>query len=124
MGEDREAAVAFSRPGGEACGKARRRPIDLAHLARQTLDDRAVEAEVLGMFMRQASTVREEVGKADADGRRRLAHGLKGAALGIGAFAVAEAAAAVEKEPDSGPLLKTLSAAIDEARQFIASITR
>jgi HPt (histidine-containing phosphotransfer) domain-containing protein len=117
-------AVAFAKPGGEACGPARTRPIDLAHLARQTLGDRAVEEEVLSLFMQQAGTVCEQICTAVPEERRKLAHGLKGSALGVGAFAVAEAASAVEAEPGSKPLVKTLSRRVAEAREFIAAISR
>lgn len=117
-------AVAFAKPGGEACGAARARPIDLAHLGRQTLGDRAVEEEVLALFMQQAGTVCEKICAAVPEERRKLAHGLKGSALGIGAFAVAEAASAVEAEPASKPLVKALSRRVGEAREFIAAISR
>ena len=117
-------AVAFAKPGGEACGSARTRPIDLAHLARQTLGDRAVEEEVLSLFMQQAGTVCEQICAAVPEERHKLAHGLKGSALGVGAFSVAEAASAVEAEPGSKPLVKTLSRRVAEAREFIAAISR
>jgi hypothetical protein len=117
-------AVAFAKPGGEACGAARTRPIDLAHLGRQTLGDRAVEEEVLSLFMQQAATVCEKITAADPDERRKLAHGLKGSALGVGAFAVAEAASALEADPAAKLLVKTLSRRVGEAREFIAAISR
>ena len=124
MTKDGTEAVAFAKPGGEACGAARTRPIDLAHLARQTLGDRTVEEEVLSLFMQQAGTVCEQISAATPDERRKLAHGLKGSALGVGAFAVAEAASALEGEPASKPLVKTLSRRVGEAREFIAAISR
>jgi hypothetical protein len=124
MTKDGTETVAFAKPGGEACGAARTRPIDLAHLARQTLGDRAVEEEVLSLFMQQAGTVCEKICAAAPEERRRLAHGLKGSALGVGAFAVAEAASAVEAEPASEPLVKSLSRRVEEAREFIAAISR
>jgi HPt (histidine-containing phosphotransfer) domain-containing protein len=117
-------AVAFAKPGGEACGAAGSRPIDLAHLSRQTLGDRAVEEEVLSLFMQQAATVCEKISAADPDERRQLAHGLKGSALGIGAFAVADAASALETDPAAKPLVKTSSRRVGEAREFIAAISR
>ena len=48
--------VAFSMPGGEvsAVAKAKTRPIDLAHLSRQTMGDRELEREVLDLFVDQA----------------------------------------------------------------------
>jgi hypothetical protein len=124
MKTDQTEAVGFTKPGGEECGAARTRPIDLAHLSRQTLGDRAVEQEVLSLFMHQTATVHEKICAAGSDERRRLAHGLQGSALGIGALAVAEAASAVEAEPDSKGLVRTLSRRIEEVREFIAAISR
>ena len=117
-------ALGFEMPGGERCGAARARPIDLAHLERQTLGDRTVEAEVLSLFLHQAATVHERICGAEPEERRKLAHGLKGSALGIGAFAVAEAASSVEADAESRPCLKTLSRRIEEVREFIAAISR
>jgi HPt (histidine-containing phosphotransfer) domain-containing protein len=124
MRSDEAEAVAFAKPGGETCGAGGTRPIDLAHLARQTLGDRAVEAEVLSLFVHQASVIAEKLAAADAEERRKLAHGLKGAALGIGAFALADAAGALEAQPDARPLVKVLAARIEEVRDFIAAICR
>lgn len=73
------------------------RPIDLVHLSRQTLGDRALETEILTLFVVQARTLVERIGAAD-DGQARsdLAHTLKGSARAVGAFRVAEAAEACE----------------------------
>jgi len=46
MTKDGTEAVAFAKPGGEACGAARTRPIDLAHLARQTLILQVFESQI------------------------------------------------------------------------------
>jgi hypothetical protein len=124
MKTDETKAVGFAKPGGEECGAAGARPIDLAHLSRQTLGDRAVEEEVLSLFMHQTATVHDKIRAAGAEERRRLAHGLRGAALGIGALAVAEAASAVEAEPGSRALVNSLSRRIEEVREFIAAISR
>jgi HPt (histidine-containing phosphotransfer) domain-containing protein len=124
MKADDTEAVGFAKPGGEECGAAGARPVDLAHLGRQTLGDRAVEQEVLALFMHQTTTVHERISAAEAEERRRLAHGLRGAALGIGAHALAEAAAAVEADPDSRAFARTLSRRIEEVREFIAAISR
>ena len=116
--------VAFSMPGGETCGKARSRPVDLVHLARQTLGDREVEREVLDLFIHQAVSVREKILSADTKQRLFMAHGLKGSARGIGAFAIADCAAVIEKDPEDVHALKRLGVLIDEVRDFIAAISR
>ncbi|MGB3387033.1 MAG: Hpt domain-containing protein [Pseudaminobacter sp.] len=117
-------SVAFSMPGGENCTQASERPIDLAHLSRQTMGDRALEQEVLALFVQQALQVREQIGEASLKERIRLAHGLKGSARGIGAFAIADCAGAIEAKPDETSQLQRLSGLIDEVREFIAAIGR
>ncbi len=76
------------------------RPVDLVHLARYTGGDQALNAEVLQLFVNQAGElVRRMDGvlqTGDAKTWREVAHSLKGAARGIGAFAMADAAAACE----------------------------
>ncbi|PBB81088.1 histidine kinase [Mesorhizobium sp. WSM3879] len=119
-----EIGIAFSMPGGDVSGTAGSRPVDMAHLARQTMDDRALEQEVLALFVQQALSVRDKIVDADVKERVLLAHGLKGSARGIGAFAVAECAAAIEKQPEDGHSLRKLGVLIDEVRDFIAAISR
>jgi HPt (histidine-containing phosphotransfer) domain-containing protein len=116
--------AAFDRPGGESCGSARSRPIDLAHLSRQTLGDRDIEREVLGLFVQQALTAREEIGNASKRERLRLAHALKGSARGVGAFRIADCLAELEERPEDASVLGRLSGLIDEVRGFIAAINR
>jgi HPt (histidine-containing phosphotransfer) domain-containing protein len=104
-------------PGGD--------PIDIEHLRRMTLDDPALEREVLAMFLRQtdeligALLARPEQGVA-------LAHTLKGSACAIGAFDVAANAGAVEDAirhgADASPAITTLETAIAEARVLIRQI--
>jgi HPt (histidine-containing phosphotransfer) domain-containing protein len=116
--------VAFSMPGGEAGAARRARPIDLSHLGSQTMGDRELEREVLGMFVEQAKSVRKQIGKADMKQRLFLAHALKGSARGVGAFPIAECAGAIERSPTDRLVLKRLEHLIDEACDFIASIDR
>ena len=111
-------------PGGDASGTAGARPVDRAHLARQTMGDRELEREVLAMFVHQSLSVRDQIADADARQRVLLAHGLKGSARGIGAFAVADCAAIIENQPDDTRALKKLSTLIEEVRDFIAGINR
>ncbi|MDG4881366.1 MULTISPECIES: Hpt domain-containing protein [unclassified Mesorhizobium] len=119
-----DSGIAFSMPGGDVSGTAGSRPVDMAHLARQTMDDRALEQEVLALFVQQALSVRDKIADADAKERVLLAHSLKGSARGIGAFAVAECAAAIEKQPEDARILKKLGVLIEEVRDFIAAISR
>jgi HPt (histidine-containing phosphotransfer) domain-containing protein len=116
--------VAFASPGGQTCPPARGRPIDLAHLSRQTLGDRAIEQEVLALFMQQANTVRDRIAQATPAERSLLAHGLRGSSAGIGAFAIAEIAKEIEHDPHDKSLVLKLAARIDDVRDFIAAISR
>ena len=95
--------------------------IDLAHLERATFDDRALRREVLSLFQRQAATLGAELAQVDSDkARADIAHRLRGAALGVGAMAVAEAAAAFERAPENAAQLAEalvrLAVSIAEAR--------
>lgn len=70
-------------------------PLDLDHLSRMTLGDIELEREVLAMFAEQAGRLLAAMAATPADAGA-LAHKLKGSARGIGAFAVADAAASLE----------------------------
>ena len=71
--------------------------VDLEHLDRVTFGNRALAREVLSLFDRQAEKLLAEIAAARDDrSRRDAAHALRGAALGIGAAAVAEAAGELE----------------------------
>ena len=118
------ATMAFSRPGGEIARRAGKRPLDLDHLARQTMGDRALEQEVLAMFSRQIGTIRDTIGAADEKERARLAHALKGSARAVGAFALADCAARIEDMPDDRALVSRLVELIGAARDFIAAVSR
>jgi HPt (histidine-containing phosphotransfer) domain-containing protein len=104
------------------------RAIDLVHLARTTLGDRALEREVLQLFDRQSSLLIGRMRGAAPAAVGALAHTLKGSARGIGAWRVAQAAETLELagnagEP-TGALLDKLSAASDEACAVIADLLR
>ena len=102
------------------------RPIDLVHLARTTLGDRALEREVLQLFDRQSSMLIARMRTAAPAAVAALAHTLKGSARGIGAWRVARAADLVELAGVSGEptaeALDGLAAASDEARAVIAEL--
>lgn len=117
-------SVAFATPGGENCPPSQGRPIDLVHLTRQTLGDRALEKEILSLFIQQAVSVKERIAQATSKERSLMAHGLRGSASGVGAFNVAELAKAIERDPDDKSLMPRLTASIDDVRQFVAAINR
>ena len=77
-----------------------RAAVDLDHLSRYTGGDEALNAEVLRLFDSQTSTLvdrlRTILEARDAKSWKEVTHTLKGAARGIGAFALADAAAAAE----------------------------
>lgn len=99
-------------------------PLDLAHLARQAMGDREIEREVLALFVSQSRAAAAEIRLAAPGERRRIAHTIKGAARGVGAFAVAAAAEALEADPGDHALIERFSARIGEACGFIATLRR
>jgi HPt (histidine-containing phosphotransfer) domain-containing protein len=100
------------------------RPIDLVHLARQTMGDRSLETEILGMFARQMSGARASMSKANADERKRLAHAIKGTARSVGAFEIGDIAERIERAPLNSTLINNLGDEIAHALDFIAAINR
>jgi hypothetical protein len=66
-----------------------------------TLGERSLEREVLALFDRQAELLLPRIRCGSAPVAAASAHTLKGSALGIGAFAVARAAEAVERADDA-----------------------
>jgi HPt (histidine-containing phosphotransfer) domain-containing protein len=98
--------------------------IDLAHLARMTLGERTLEREVLALFDRQTEMLLPRIRHAERRAAATLAHTLKGSALGIGAFRVAQAAEAVEQAPagDVMTAIEALDAAVAETRGEIARL--
>ncbi|MGE0499408.1 MAG: Hpt domain-containing protein [Rhizobiaceae bacterium] len=114
----------FDRPGGESCVRATSRPIDFAHLSRQTLGDRDLEREVLGLFVQQAVAARETIAKAPPVDRFHAVHALKGSARGVGATLIAECLDELEDRPDDSVIVTRLSRLIDEVRDLVSAISR
>ena len=102
-------------------------PIDHEHLARMTLDDADLGHEVLAMFSAQAVSLIGALTTSPAD-PGALAHTLKGSARAIGAFAVADAAEALEvlirNGDDPAEALAVLEDAVAQARKAIDAILR
>lgn len=124
MAFETDKGPAFDRPGGEGAKAPRARPIDFAHLDRQTMGDRTLEQEVLALFIHQANSVGEQIAQAGREDRLRLAHTLKGAARSVGAFPIADCLAELESRPDEEALLRQLKRLVAEAAETVASISR
>ena len=104
------------------------RAIDREHFARMSAGDRALEREVLALFARQAGLLVARMDGVAPACLATLAHTLKGSARGIGAWAVARAADALEDAagPHGSPAavalaIAELRAAVAEARADIAA---
>lgn len=100
---------------------AERDLFDTEHFARQTMGDRALAREVLGLFTTQLDDFDSKIHAADEAERRALAHTLKGAASGVGAFAIARCVGRLERQPGSGQALEQLADAITRTRAFLAA---
>ena len=101
--------------------------VDFAHLETYAAHDAALIEEVLGLFRHQAELWLPLLDPAGPpEGWRDAAHALKGSALGIGAFRLAEACGAAEAE-GSGDLgerslqLERIRTAMDAALHDIAA---
>jgi HPt (histidine-containing phosphotransfer) domain-containing protein len=102
-------------------------PIDLGHLKRMTAGDSGLTREVLTMFVGQTARLIEALDAGPAAGAG-LAHTLKGSARAIGAFGVADAAAALETVLQAGGdptlALAALKQAAGAARAAIEAMLR
>jgi|CXWL01.1.fsa_nt_gi HPt (histidine-containing phosphotransfer) domain-containing protein len=94
--------------------------VDYDHLRNQAAGNIDVMREVLGLFVTHCEQVLTELeSAADAKAWKQWTHTLKGSARGIGAFAVAEAAAEAERHSMDKSKLAPIRAAFAEARAFI-----
>ena len=106
-----------------------RSAVDLSHLARYTGGDEAINAEVLRLFDTQTSEMVDRLqtilDARDEKSWKEVTHTLKGAARGIGAFAMADAAAfaePIDPSKDRGNAsvaITALKSRADAARSFI-----
>lgn len=112
----------------DSAGFRRRRPIDLVHLARQTMGDRALEVEILKMFDAQLGAQLQRLHEeSDSDQARMVMHTLKGSAFGVGARTVGQLAQRAEAEIEhngavSAELIADLDMAAAEVSAFIADM--
>jgi HPt (histidine-containing phosphotransfer) domain-containing protein len=111
-------------------GEVRTGAVDFTHLENYVAGDRVVVREVLALFSDQARTVLPALNPtAPGDDWRNAAHSLKGSALGIGAFALAEACSEAECARDASAEVKRAALAkvantMAQALADIAAYTR
>jgi HPt (histidine-containing phosphotransfer) domain-containing protein len=111
--------------------KAPSRPVDLVHLSRYTLGERALESEVLELFCTQSVVYLQRLRDAPS-GRewKEAAHSLKGSAQAIGAWRAAEAAERAEALPaeafEAGRRARFLEieSSLGEAKAYIRSLLK
>jgi HPt (histidine-containing phosphotransfer) domain-containing protein len=118
-----------------ACGDVRSgeghrlgsRPVDLVHLSRYTLGERALEREVLQLFCSQSSIYIERLHAARSEQDwKDAAHSLKGSAAAIGAWRAASAAASAEALPKQASSeakaarLREIETSVREAESYIS----
>lgn len=95
-------------------------PIDLLHFEAATFGDRALQDEVLTLFEAQTVKLLATIRDGDGKARAEAAHALKGAARGIGAFAVADEAEEIER--GTGGSADALASRIAEAQNAAAAL--
>lgn len=113
---------------------AARQPVDLDHLARYTGGEEVINAEVLELFVRQCAQslirLHAQIEARDARTWRDVLHTLKGSALGVGAFSLAEALASAETiDPELAPMqaaaaLETLKSGSNMVSTFVTAYLR
>lgn len=104
--------------------------IDLKHLARYTGGERDLNGEILRLFDSQIGAMVTELnGLLDSrDGKRwrEIAHTIKGAARGVGAFKMGDAAASAEpvdpaNSAEAKAAIQKLESEAETVRAFISS---
>jgi HPt (histidine-containing phosphotransfer) domain-containing protein len=94
--------------------------VDYEHLKNQAAGNLPVMREVLDLFVVHTEQVIGELERAeDAKAWKQWTHTLKGSARGIGAFAVADAAAEAERHSMDKSKIGPIRVAFDAARAFI-----
>lgn len=102
--------------------------IDLHHLSRYTLGDRALEAEVLALFAAQLPAMVDALQGARCDTEWRIAaHTLKGSARAVGAWRLAKLAEHAEQLGQTAAagetaVIASIAAAAREAEASIAAL--
>ncbi|MDP6829689.1 MAG: Hpt domain-containing protein [Alphaproteobacteria bacterium] len=102
--------------------------IDMVHLGSYTQGDRAMELELLTLFMTSAQEYIDTMAASEGEAWWTAAHSLKGVALGVGAGEIATLAEAGEAYRDSEPSVRhdhvaAMRAALQRVRCFVADLT-
>ena len=103
-------------------------PIDMAHLAKQTLGDPGLEHEVLRLFDQMSQTYFSRLeSSTNVDELLRHLHTLKGAAAGVGAIRIADLARAAETDlrggvPVDPERIDDIGMAVEECSAFIGEL--
>ena len=120
----------MSRPKPDA-SSARAAVLDRPHLARYTMGDQALEAEILELFVKQAPlTIGRLRQSGDEKQWREASHTLKGSARAVGAWRLAACAEACEQIDSQGSTdavaacLADVAAAYAEVAGLIEQICR
>jgi HPt (histidine-containing phosphotransfer) domain-containing protein len=101
-----------------------RNAIDLEHLARYTGGEKGLNSEVLRLFDGQITKMVAELHTllASRDGKRwrEVAHSIKGAARGVGAFSMGDLAAFAEPiSPADAPAAKDVIAKLEREAETV-----
>ncbi|MGH6735698.1 MAG: Hpt domain-containing protein [Methyloceanibacter sp.] len=107
------------------------KPVDLVHLSRYTLGERALEREVLELFCSQSVLYLEQLRAAMSDRAwKEAAHSLKGSSRAIGAWRTAQAAERAEALHGDGlaqfraARIGEIEASLREAEAYIAILLK
>ena len=101
-----------------------RNAVDLEHLARYTGGERELNSEVLRLFDGQITKMVAELhtllASRDAKRWREVAHSIKGAARGVGAFCMGDLAAFAEPiNPADAPAAKDVIAKLEHEAETV-----
>jgi HPt (histidine-containing phosphotransfer) domain-containing protein len=107
------------------------RPVDLVHLSRYTLGERALEREVLELFCTQSVVYLERLRQARSDKDwKDAAHSIKGSATAIGAWRAADAAQRAEALSGDALIeardlrLREIQSSLREAETYIGALLK
>lgn len=105
------------------------RPIDLVHLARYTTGNKALEREILDLFVGQSRVILDRLTAAASDKEwADQAHGLLGSARAVGAQCLADKVLIAQKlpgsfrSPDRASVLAAIAVEIDAANRYIREL--